>query len=67
MLLWLYRSESYAFKAEKAEATIRLLRMELEEAHRQKALLERMLLVCQSMGNQVASKLITKTTKNYKN
>ena len=54
-------------KADKAEATVRLLRMELEEVHRQKAVLERMLLVCQSMGNQVTSKLTTKTTKNYKN
>lgn len=54
-------------KADKAEATVRLLRMELEEAHRQKAVLERMLLVCQSMGKQATSKLTTKTTKNYKN
>jgi hypothetical protein len=54
-------------KADKAEATVRLLRMELEEVHRQKAVLERMLLVCQAMGNQVTSKLTTKNTKNYKN
>jgi FtsZ-binding cell division protein ZapB len=50
-------------KVVKADATINLLRMELEEVHRQKALLERMLIVSQSINKQSTGNL---TTKNYR-
>jgi len=50
-------------KVVKADATINLLRVELEEVHRQKALLERMLIVSQSINKQSTGNL---TTKNYR-
>jgi hypothetical protein len=52
-------------KAVKADATISVLRMELEEVHRQKAVLERMLAVHQSISKQPATKQ-QRTTDNYK-
>jgi hypothetical protein len=52
-------------KAVKADATISVLRMELEEVHRQKAVLERMLAVHQSISKQPATKQ-QRMTDNYK-
>jgi hypothetical protein len=52
-------------KAVKADATISVLRMELEEVHRQKAVLERMLVVHQSISKQPATKQ-QRMTDNYK-
>jgi hypothetical protein len=52
-------------KAVKADATISALRMELEEVHRQKAVLERMLEVHQSISKQPETKQ-QRMTDNYK-